>query len=68
MNMHTKIEIMPDPSILHLMPLTVPSWSSSFSDIKSEATAEKWRLAPLSTTHVSPQLFSSEVDASDAWR
>ena len=59
----TKKEVILDPSILQLMPLHVPSLSSSLRDEKSEETTDKRRLAPLSATLVGPQSLVSEVDA-----
>ena len=63
----TKKELFPDPSILQSIPLTVPSWSFIISDEKSEETAEKCRLAPLSTIQIGPLSTVPDVDAIAAW-
>ena len=63
----TKKEIFPDPSILQSIPLIVPSWSFIISDEKSKETAEKCRMAPLSTTQIGPLSTVPDVDAIAAW-
>jgi len=57
----------PDPAILQSISLTVPSWSFIISDKKSEESAEKCRLAPLSTTYIGPLSIVPDVDANAAW-
>jgi hypothetical protein len=61
------MEMVPDLSILQVMPLNVPSWLSNFRDDKYGETAEKYRLAPLSTAHEGAQSFPSDADAIVAW-